>query len=403
MRISTNQVFDRSLTSILESQQKLSKANEQISTGKRINSPADDPVGAASILRLKEELVQLENYDRNNTLLTNALEQEESVLEGIKTAVSRARVLTVQAGNSAIDTSTIGLEMQQITQQVFDLMNSQNADGDYIFAGSKSNSPAYVYDETAVGNKYIYQGDGQANKIQISPSVLVASSDTGATVFEGVRGPSGATVTGGSAASPSISVGQQGAFDTFHIANYDALTATNNEYTFTVDGSGNNVVVTNALMASSVTIPYVSGSPVNFNGLEVTMSGGSGTSTVVSLDPPTQKNLADTLNDFTTALLDTTLSDSQKQAALEEASYLLKGGYETVLNTQTSLGGRINVSESIRQSNADLELSAETIRSRIEDVDLAEAITELSKQETALQAAQATFARVTSLSLFDVI
>lgn len=403
MRISTNQIYDRSLNSILESQRKLSSVNEQISTGKRINSPADDPVGAASILRLNEELVQLENYDRNNTLLTNSLEQEETVLEGIKTAVSRARVLTVQAGNSSVDPETIGLEMQQITQQVFDLMNSQNADGEYIFSGSRSSSPAYVFDGNAVGNKYVYQGDDQTNNIQISPSVFVSSSDTGANTFEGVRGPSGAAVTGGSAVGPTTSIEQQGAFDTFHIANYDALTTANNDYTFTVDGTGNNVVVTNPVMGTPVNIPYVAGNPVNFNGLELTMNGGAGTTAVVTLDPPIRKNLADTLNDFTTALLDTTLTDAQRQTALSEASYLLKNGYETVLNTQTSLGGRINVSESIRQSNADLELSAQTIKSRIEDVDLAEAITELSKQETALQAAQATFARVTSLSLFDVI
>ena len=61
------------------------------------------------------------------------------------------------------------------------------------------------------------------------------------------------------------------------------------------------------------------------------------------------------------------------------------------------------MAQSVFASNLDLEISNKTARANIEDVDYAEAVSELSKQETALQAAQATFAKVTGLSLFDYI
>ena len=78
-------------------------------------------------------------------------------------------------------------------------------------------------------------------------------------------------------------------------------------------------------------------------------------------------------------------------------------GLKSLANAQSALGGRVNVAESVFESNLDLEIANKSARSTIEDVDYAEAVSELSKQETALQAAQATFSRVTGLSLFDFI
>jgi len=72
-------------------------------------------------------------------------------------------------------------------------------------------------------------------------------------------------------------------------------------------------------------------------------------------------------------------------------------------NSISKIGGRVNVADSVLASNLDLEIVSKSARSNIEEVDYAEAVSELSRQETALQAAQATFARVTGTSLFDFI
>ena len=72
-------------------------------------------------------------------------------------------------------------------------------------------------------------------------------------------------------------------------------------------------------------------------------------------------------------------------------------------NVVSEIGGRVNVANSVLSSNLDLEIVNKSARANIEDVDYAEAVSELSRQETALQAAQATFARVTGTSLFDFI
>ena len=71
--------------------------------------------------------------------------------------------------------------------------------------------------------------------------------------------------------------------------------------------------------------------------------------------------------------------------------------------TQAGLGGRLNTTKNITQSNSDLDVNNKSSRADLIELDMAEAITELTKQETALQASQATFGRLAKLSLFDYL
>lgn len=406
MRISTNQIFDQAIRGVTDNQLDLAKTQQQLSSGKRILSASDDPVGAAQVLRLTEELDQLAQYKKNNTLLQNNLAQEEAVLRNVTETIQRARSLTVQAGNginNTQDRAAIGEELAQIRDQVFDLMNSRDADGNYIFAGFQSDSAAFIFDPTATGNKYQFQGDDGQNRIQISDNVSVATGDSGREVFENVLARLKATVTGGSAASASLDISQQSTFDTFHKANFDAVTAANNVFTGTVNGAGNQITFTDAAATTIGTVNFTSGEPFIFNGIEFNVTANGGDTVEFTLSTPEKKNLAETLNDLVTALRDDTLTSAQLDEAIADALIGLDNGLEAVSDATAAIGGRVNIAESVESANLDLELANKSARSEIQDVDYAEAVSELSKQETALQAAQQTFSRVTSLSLFDFI
>ena len=95
MRISTGQLFDRSIRSVLNNQADLSDIQQQLSSGKKLLRPSDDPVGAAQVIRLTEEIDLIAQYKKNINLLTNSLEQEETVLSSINNAINRSRVLMI--------------------------------------------------------------------------------------------------------------------------------------------------------------------------------------------------------------------------------------------------------------------------------------------------------------------
>ncbi len=131
-RISTNQLYDRSIAAITQNQGDLSEIQQQLSSGKKLLRPSDDPVGAAQVLRITEDLDKITQYRRNNDLLQNSLEQEEVVLRNINNSLDRARVLMIQAGNGVYDTNdleAIGIEVGTIRDEVFGLMNIQNSYG----------------------------------------------------------------------------------------------------------------------------------------------------------------------------------------------------------------------------------------------------------------------------------
>jgi flagellar hook-associated protein 3 FlgL len=407
MRISTGMLYDRSIQSVLENQGDLSDLQQQLASGKKLLRPSDDPVGAAQVIRLTEEIDLINQYKKNSNLLSNSLEQEEAVLRNTNDSINRARVLMIQAGNGVLnadDRKAISIEIGQIRDEVFDQMNSRNANGEYIFAGYQSASPAFVLNQSAAGNKYSFQGDEGLNKLQLSDTVTLAMNNSGKTVFEDVLARlTGSISSSAGVTSASLSIDQQGAFDEFHKANYDAVTPANNEFEFSII-SASQVQVSNVGTGAVVdTVEFSSGVPFAFQGLQINIEGGVGDTVNFQLAQPEKKNIAETLNDFFLALTDADISDGNYEDAISDALVGIDNGLVTLGNSISTIGGRLNVAQSVFESNLDLEIANKTARSNIEDVDYAEAVSELSKQETALQAAQATFSRVTGVSLFDFI
>lgn len=407
MRISTEQLYNRSIQSVLDNQGTLSDIQTQLSSGKKLLRPSDDPVGTSQLIRLTEDIDLLQQYNKNNNLLTNSLEQEETVLSSINTSVNRARVLMIQSGNGIIgpdDRQAIGVEIEQIRDQVFDLMNSRNPAGEYIFAGFQSASPAFSFNASATGNKYSFEGDQGENKIKVSDTVTLQVNNSGRDVFEDVFSRFQASITGSvGATSSQLSVQGQTDFDKFHTANYDAVTAANNDFRVTVL-SATQAQISNVGTGDIIdTVAFSSGDAFLFNGLEIEIEGTTGDTVDFQLEPPEKNNIAETLNNFINALYDKDVSDSDFDNALSDALIGVDNSLTSMGDAISAIGGRMNVAESVLASNLDLDIANRSARSNIEDVDYAKAVSELSRQETALQAAQATFSLVTGTSLFDYI
>jgi len=407
MRISTGQLYDRSIQAVLNNQADLSDIQQQLSSGKKLLRPSDDPVGAAQVIRLTEEIDLITQYKKNNNLLTNSLEQEETVLSSVNNAVNRARVLMIQSGNgifSAGDKKAISIEIGQIRDQVFGLMNSRNPSGEYIFAGFQSESPAFSFNASATGNKYNFEGDGGENEIQVSDTIRLQMNNSGLDVFEDVLARLKSTITGSvGTISASLEIQGQSAFDRFSKNNYNAVNPANNEFQISIL-SATQAQITNVGSGAVLDIiDFSSGSAFLYNGLEFNIEGITGNTVNFQLESPEKKNIAETLNDFANALSNENIGDGAFDEALSDALIGVDNSLTSLASGISQIGGRINVADSVLSSNLDLEIINKSARSNIEEVDYAEAVSELSRQETALQAAQATFTRVTGTSLFDFI
>jgi flagellar hook-associated protein 3 FlgL len=407
MRISTNQIYTQNLRSISANQSALSETQDQLSTGKKLTKPSDDPVGAAKLIRITEELDKITQYNRNTNLLKSSLEQQETVLSSIKDSANRARVLSVQAGNGIMkqdDKNAIASEMKQIRNEIFDLMNSQNSGGEYIFAGYQSQTQAFSYNYANPGNKFSFNGDTGTNIIRVSDSVTLKTSSSGQDIFQNVYARKNFSIDSTSMNNVAqLEVKDHTAFERFHQSMYDPGNIANNQLQFTMINASELQVTQLGTGDILDVVSFASGDKFQYQGMEIEMDASVGQSTIIALDPPQKKNIAETLNDFIEALESDTISAGEFSKRLSDTIVGIDNAMDKISIESSSIGGRLNIADSIYASNLDMELANKKAQATIEDLDYAEATTRFAKQETALEAALATFPKVSSLSLFQYI
>lgn len=407
MRISFNYKYQLNLNSILNAQERLQTASSKLEKQTRILTPADDPAGSARVVAIDQQINQLDQYQKNSVLLKNGLDIEEQTLANIRGSMDQARTLVLQLGNGAYsqsDRSAVATQLKNIQQHMYDLMNQRDSNGNYLFSGYQESQQSYVYN--AVTGNYDFAGDEGQKFIQISQSVTIAGNDSGKTVFENVDRTyrtTSPTFSGGATAA-SIAVTDQSKFDVFFKSNYDAVTPANNNFSLVVDAANNYEIKKNgASLSPAVTGTYSSGTPINFNGLALKLTGGVPSQMDFSLQTPEKTNILNTFNRMIDAVVNQMLSGSALGAVVSDTLHEIDGASFYVDEAMSAIGGRQNVLDNISQSIDDLQVANKSYRADIYEIDYAEAITELTKQETALQAVQQTFNRVTGTSLFDYI
>lgn len=186
MRISSLQAFNNGVNGLQRNYASVTRTQEQISSGKRILTPADDPVASVRLLQLDQQEALLSQYKDNLTAAKNSLTQEETTLNSVVNVLQRIRELTVQAGGGALsgeDRKSIAKELGERENELLNLMNSRNAQGDYLFSGYLGKTQPFLRNPDGT---YSYQGDEGQRSLQVANSTTVAINDNGQRLFENV-------------------------------------------------------------------------------------------------------------------------------------------------------------------------------------------------------------------------
>lgn len=197
MRISSIQAFNNGVNGIGRNYSNVIRTQEQISSGKRILTPADDPVASVRLLQLEQQQALLTQYKDNLTAAKNSLTQEETTLNSTVTVLQRIRELAVQAGGGALsaeDRKSIAKELSEREDELLNLMNSRNARGEYLFAGYLGKTEPFIRNPDGT---YSYFGDEGQRSLQVASSSTVAINDNGKRLFEDVINADRVLETGG--------------------------------------------------------------------------------------------------------------------------------------------------------------------------------------------------------------
>lgn len=186
MRISSIQAFNNGVNGIGRNYADVIRTQEQISSGNRILTPADDPVASVRLLQLEQQQSVLKQYKDNLTAAKNSLTQEETTLTSTVNVLQRIRELAVQAGGGALsaeDRKSIAKELGERESELLNLMNSRNARGEYLFSGFLGKTEPFLRNPDGT---YSYQGDEGQRSLQVAGSSNVAINDNGKRLFEDV-------------------------------------------------------------------------------------------------------------------------------------------------------------------------------------------------------------------------
>jgi len=222
MRISSSQLHAAAINSILGQQAQLSRIQEQIASGRKVLTPADDPAGAARALNLLESESSTGQYGRNLDTAESRLQFEEVSLTSVTNLIQRVRELAVQGNSDSNDAASRGLiasEIRQRFDELFTLANSRDANNEYIFSGYQAKTQTFSQN---VDGSVSYNGDEGQRFLQIGASRQVATGDSGAEVFGLVGSGNGQFTTSGNASNTG-----SGVINTGSITNQNAYVADN--------------------------------------------------------------------------------------------------------------------------------------------------------------------------------
>ena len=305
MKISTSQLFDNSVNQMNRQQSKIADMQAKLASGKQIVKPSDDSEKSAVIQRLQTAIDRQSVYERSLDTAENRLASEESALMSSERILQRIRQLAVQSNTDTLsvdDKEILANEITSLREELLSLANTQDANGNYVFAGS--NVRAKAFDVNADGD-IIYQGDKTQTSVDISDQRRLVLNRAGDEVF----------------------------------ASVDRV----------VDGDTQNI------------------------------------------------SFFRVIDDFAQALA--TDDEDALNLGLEEISSITEGMGASIAD----LGSRISTVNNQREILEDTNLRYQDLLSNAQDLDYATAVTKLSAELLSLEAAQASFAKISQLSLFNYI
>ena len=305
MKISTSQLFDNSVNQMNRQQSKIAEMQAKLASGKQIVKPSDDSEKSAVIQRLQTAIDRQSVYERSLDTAENRLASEESALMSSERILQRIRQLAVQSNTDTLsvdDKEILANEITSLREELLSLANTQDANGNYVFAGS--NVQAKAFDVNADGD-IIYQGDKTQTSVDISDQRRLVLNRAGDEVF----------------------------------ASVDRV----------VDGDTQDI------------------------------------------------SFFKVIDDFAQALA---IDDEDAlNLGLEEISSITEGMGASIAD----LGSRISTVNNQREILEDTNLRYQDLLSNAQDLDYATAVTKLSAELLSLEAAQASFAKISQLSLFNYI
>ena len=400
MQISTQQFYDRSLRNMQNTQSDAAKTNEQLSTGKALIRPSDDTDKLRTIGNLERAINKVQSYNNNVDHLINRYATEEGALTSASDILIRARELAIQASNATIsseDRKIIAIEVDGLKSELLALANSKDVNGQAMFAGAKTSVEPFV---VAANGEVTYQGDSRQTMIEVSENRQLPKNRSGLEVFTGV--------------TRLDENGKEERINFFAVLN-------DFKESLLLEQKTQVKVAANELSANT--------GELTINGVQITQPAERPTLaefvTLINAETP-RTNVLAALDDQGNLVLENapgfetdnmvfganpgaffnisgTVTPSVDSRLMERSISEVGDLHDNISVALGRIGSEVQNAEHQKDINLDNEVRLKQFKSSEVDVDFAEAVSRFNAELARLEAAQASFAKLSQLSLFEYI
>jgi flagellar hook-associated protein 3 FlgL len=401
MRVSTYAFYRSGEMSLMQRQRDLLETQAQISSGKRINAPSDDPVGAADAAGTRSAISQFDQFKNNQDRASYLLNLGESALGSIVDAAQTIKEKLIAAGNgsySNAERKALATDLQGLLAQLVGVANSSDGAGGYLFAGSREATAPFTQSGLAV----TYNGDATVQRLEVSTNRLQQVKQAGDDLFLKLRPGNGTFTTAAAATNTGTAVVDPGA-----VTDPSLLTGSNYSIGFSSSGGVTTYQVVRASDSAVVASgTYTAPAAIDFDGQHVTITGTPANGDTFQVAPAGYQSIFDTVG-AAVQLLSKGVNNSAEMAQLQSTLSGLGASVDQMLDhlslKRAEFGSALSELDGYAQLNDDRQLQYKTRLSAVEDLDLAEATTELSRRQMTFQAAIQSYSTISKLSLFNYL
>jgi flagellar hook-associated protein 3 FlgL len=160
------------------------KVLKQLSSGRKIQTPSDDPAGTAALIEVQAGDSQTQQFVANISAMRTRMSAADSALNSVSIALQRAATLGVEGATGTLsdsDRQALATELSGIQEQLIELANS-SLSGVYLFSGTEVTTKPYVSDATTPAGIH-YQGNSTTNQVEIGQGYWIRANLPGSSIF----------------------------------------------------------------------------------------------------------------------------------------------------------------------------------------------------------------------------
>ncbi len=395
-RLSTANTYDSTVGQLIRRQNELGEAQQQLTSGKRVNKPSDDPTAAGRAERALASVSRVDASQRAVEASKALMSQSESALGDAGELLQQAREALVAAGSGSFGDAERKIQadhLRGLRQQLLAVANRSDGAQGYLFAGQGSSQPPFIDAPGAVqfrgppGETLVAGSEGLPVSIDGAASWLSARTGNGVFETRVVASTGGAWIDSGSVTDPA------------------ALTGSTYDVQFSVvAGTATYSVLKDGLATPQANVPYTPGTAIQVDGMAVTISGAPANGDDFQMRPSTSTlSVFDVLDKAVTELSTPLRRASQVNQSNAENLRNIDQVMTRLQSTRSAVGETLNRIDGVSDRLGGLKLQGQEERSSAEDLDMVQAISDFQNKQSGYDAALKSYSMVQRLSLFQYI